>query len=118
MKTIKMISVICIAMALAAGPAVSEQDTAKEPRFDYNNMRQDELMQIMNVLETQAGTLKKNQAKYKRGVNPEYEEIQSKIEELEGEREAAYKKLSERWQEGDLASGKPRKDNAEGSAAR
>ena len=101
MKTIKILVVIFIAATFAAGSAASEQDAAKEPRFDYNNMRQDELMQIMNVLETQAGTLKKNQAKYKRGVNPEYEEIQNKIEDLEGERAAAYKKLSERWQESD-----------------
>lgn len=99
MKMIRTLAVIFIVTALAAGPALPGQDVAEEPRFDYNNMRQDELMQIMNVLDAQAATMKKNQAKYKRGVNPEYEEIQKKIDQLEGERNEAYKKLSERWQE-------------------
>jgi hypothetical protein len=74
-------------------------------------------MQIMNVLEVQAGTLRKNQAKYKRGINPEYDEFQSKIDKIEEERAAAYKKLSERWREGDLKAGGPRKNNAEGQSA-
>lgn len=101
MRTIRILIAVFIMAAFAAGPASAEQGAAKEPRFDYDGMRQDELMQIMNVLETQAATLKKNQAKYKSGVNPEYKEIQDKIDELEAEREEAYKKLSERWKESD-----------------
>ncbi len=99
--TIKLMPVIFIVMALAAGSAASGQDIVKEPRFDYSNMKQDELMQIIEILEAQAGTLKRNQGKYKQGVNPEYEEIQNKIEELEAERAAAYKRWSERRQESD-----------------
>lgn len=93
--------VVFIVMALAARPAASGQDIAKEPRFDYSNMRQDELMQLIEILEAQAGTLRKNQGRYKQGVNPEYGEIQNKIEELEAERAAAYKRWSKRRQESD-----------------
>lgn len=101
MKAVRILIAIFSIAVFAAGSALAGPDAAKEPRFDYDGMRQDELMQIMNVLETQAATLRKNQAKYKRGVNPEYKEIQDKIDSLEAEREAAYKKLSERWKESD-----------------
>jgi hypothetical protein len=53
-------------------------------------------MQIIEMLGTQIGTMRKNQEKYKYGVNPEYGEIQSKIEELEVERATAYKTWLER----------------------
>lgn len=69
---------------------------AKERRFDYSNMRQDEIMQMVETLEGQVGILKKNQEKYKYGTHPEYDELQQKIEELELERGMAYKTWLER----------------------
>jgi len=71
-------------------------ELSKEKRFDYSNMRQDEIMQMIETLEGQIDILRKNQEKYKSGINPEYEEIQQKIEELELERGMAYKTWLER----------------------
>jgi len=96
--------VIFAYIVLAAGNAVSEEVVrvnpvkvpAREARFDFGSKRQDELMQVMEILRSQINTLKKNQKKYKSGVNPEYGEIQNTIDELEAEHAAAYKVWFER----------------------
>ena len=67
--------------------------------FDYKNMSQDGLRQLMDTLEAQVATLEKNQAGYKYGSDPEYDELQRKIERLETERGIAYKLWFEREQE-------------------
>ncbi len=63
---------------------------AEGARFDYNNMEQDELMQIIETLDGQVDTLKKNLGNYKYGADPEYDKIQKKIEDLEVERGLAH----------------------------
>jgi hypothetical protein len=68
----------------------------KERRFDFGNMRQDELAQIMDTLEDQICNIRKNQVKYKYGIDLEYGEMQNKIEALEVERAEAYKVWYER----------------------
>ena len=89
MRYIKRALIICVSFMIVAGTVTAIK--AEEARFKFSEMRQDELMQIIEILENQVGTLKKNLGKYKEGVNPEYKEIQSKIEELESELQLAYK---------------------------
>lgn len=59
---------------------------AGEIRYDYGLMRPDELMQMMDTLDLQAATLRKNQQNFKPGKDPEFDELQKKIELLEVER--------------------------------
>jgi len=100
LKPFGAMTVIFACIMLAAGIASSAQAAEKnsvkapdgEARFDFDSMRQDELMQIIEILGSQIDALKRSREKYKDGVNPEYGEIQSKIEELEAERAAAYKR--------------------------
>jgi exonuclease VII small subunit len=89
LRFIKKALMICVSFMVIAGTTAAIK--AEEARFKFSDMRQDELMQVIEILENQVGTLKKNLEKYKEGVNPEYKEIQSKIDELESELQAAYK---------------------------
>ena len=89
MKLNKRALIICVSFILVAGTAAAVK--TEEARFKFGDMRQDELMQIIEILEKQVGTLKKNRDKYKENVNPEYKELQGKIEELERELAIAYK---------------------------
>jgi len=68
----------------------------EESRFDFGNMRQDELLQVMDTLEHQIDSIRNNQGKYKYAIDPEYEEMQKRIESLETERAVAYKTWYER----------------------
>lgn len=68
----------------------------EEPRFDFSNMRQDELLQIMDTIGSQINTIRNNQSKYERGFDKEYEEMQGRIESLETERAHAYETWFER----------------------
>lgn len=70
-----------------------------KPRFEYDKMSQEELLNLVAVLEGQVKILEKNQASYKYGSDPEYDEIQRKIERLETERGMAYNVWFEREQE-------------------
>ena len=72
--------------------------TATEARFNYSNMGQGTLLKIIDVLKSQIGTIEKIREKYKYGVDPEYAEMQKKIEGLEVERALAYKTWFEREQ--------------------
>lgn len=85
----KTVSLICVGLMLVAGTAVVVK--AEEARFKFSDMRQDELMQIIEILEKQVGTLRKNRDNYKEDGSPEYKELQGKIEELERELAIAYK---------------------------
>lgn len=98
MKPYKVIIIICVICTAAVGSAMVIK--AEEPRFKFSEMRQDELTQIIEILDNQAAALKKSLGKYKEGVNPEYGEIKSKIEELESERATAYKTWRERYEAG------------------
>ncbi len=68
------------------------------PRFDYDKMSREELLNLVDALEEQVKVLEKNQASYKYGSDPEYDEIQRKIEKLDAERGMAYKAWFERGQ--------------------
>lgn len=65
-------------------------------RFDYGKMSQEELLKVIDILEGQVMVLEKNQMPYRYGTDPEYDEIQGKIEKLEAERGMAYKIWLER----------------------
>lgn len=68
----------------------------KEARYDCGKLRQDELMQIVETLRDQIVKIEKNRDRYKEGVDPEFTELQGKIEDLEVERALAYKTWYER----------------------
>ena len=67
-------------------------------RFEYENMSQNELSILLTTLEGQVATLEKNQGSYQYGTDPEYDDIQHKLEKLEAERGMAYKTWLERSQ--------------------
>ncbi len=77
-----------IGMIVPAAPA--------KPRFDYKSMNRAELGKLVTTLEGEVASLEKDQASYKYGVDPEYDAIQRRIEELQTERGVAYKKWFER----------------------
>lgn len=89
MGFIKRALMICVSFMIIGGTATVLK--CEEARFKFSEMRQDELMQIIEILEKQVGTLKKNREKYKEGASPEYKEIQGKIDSLEKELQLAYK---------------------------
>ncbi|MBU0605520.1 MAG: hypothetical protein KKH77_04450 [Candidatus Omnitrophica bacterium] len=89
MRFIKRALIVCVSFMLVAGTATAAK--AEEARFKFSDMRQDELMQIIEILEKQVGTLRKNRDNYKEDGSPEYKELQGKIEELERELAIAYK---------------------------
>ena len=62
-----------------------------EEKLDYKNMSQDELIGLVDRLEGEVAGLEKDQGSYKYGVDPEYDELQQKIERLQTERGIAYK---------------------------
>ena len=89
MRFIKKALIICVSFILVIGTAAVVR--AEEARFKFSDMRQDELMQIIEILEKQVGTLRKNRDNYKEDAGPEYKELQGKIEELERELAIAHK---------------------------
>ncbi|MBU0881335.1 MAG: hypothetical protein KJ584_01690 [Candidatus Omnitrophica bacterium] len=89
MRFIKRALIVCVSFMLVAGTATVAK--AEKARFKFSDMRQDELMQIIEILEKQVGTLRKNRDNYKEDGSPEYKELQGKIEELERELAIAYK---------------------------
>ena len=114
MRLIKTVSMICASFMItaAAAIAIAAEDAdirveeavktppaevpAKEARFKFSDMRQDELMQIIEILDSQIGALKKSRDRYKKGASTEYAEIQKSIEGLESERAEASSVWSER----------------------
>lgn len=68
-------------------------------KFDYDKMNQGDLLSLVDDLKGRIVSLEKEQSEYKYGQDPEYDDIQRKIEKLETERGMAYKIWFERRQE-------------------
>ena len=62
----------------------------------YNKMSRDELSKLIDKLGGRVDDLEKEQASYKYGVNPEYDQMQSEIEDLQTQRGIAYRVLFEK----------------------
>ncbi len=58
---------------------------------DYSGMARDEIFTKMDMMKSEIDALETRQASYKYGENPEYDDIQKKIESLETERGLAYR---------------------------
>ncbi|MCX5667658.1 MAG: hypothetical protein NTY34_05040 [Candidatus Omnitrophica bacterium] len=65
-------------------------------KYNFANMTQDGLTDIMDTLKDRIVVLEKEQADYKYGQDPEFDVIQKKIESCETERGMAYKSWFER----------------------
>lgn len=65
-------------------------------RYDFSNMTQDGLSELMSSLKDRITVLEKEQADYKYGSDPEFDVIQKKIESCETKRGMAYKVWFER----------------------
>ncbi|MFH1189752.1 MAG: hypothetical protein V1682_03600 [Candidatus Omnitrophota bacterium] len=92
-----------IYMSLIIAAAIAMAASGEDARFKFSDMRQDELKQVMEILDAQIGSLKKNLGRYKKGVSPEYAEMEGKIEELESERAEAHKVWQGRDEEGKMS---------------
>ena len=64
---------------------------AGEPGPDYSGMARDEIFNKMDVMKSEIDGLETRQSSYKYGEDPEYDDIQAKIESLETERGLAYR---------------------------
>jgi hypothetical protein len=60
-------------------------------RQDYSGMTKDEIFTKMDTMKSEIQELESRQSSYKYGEDPEYDDIQKKIESLETERGLAYK---------------------------
>ncbi len=60
-------------------------------KYNFANMTQDGLSDLMNTLKDRIVVLEKEQATYKYGQDPEFDVIQKKVESCETERGMAYK---------------------------
>ncbi|MDD5427640.1 MAG: hypothetical protein PHI58_00165 [Candidatus Omnitrophica bacterium] len=67
----------------------------------YDKMSRDELSKLIDDLGGRVTDLEKEQGVYKYGTNPEYDQIQSEIEDLQTQRGVAYKVLFEKINGGD-----------------
>ena len=67
-------------------------------RFGFEKMGQAALLKKVDTLKVEIDSLEKEQADYKYGQDPKYDEIQRRIENLETERGMAYKTWLERRQ--------------------
>ncbi|MCX5680484.1 MAG: hypothetical protein NTZ95_07600 [Candidatus Omnitrophica bacterium] len=64
---------------------------ARTPPSDYSGMTRDDIFTKMNTMKSEIEELETRQSSYKYGENPEYDDIQKKIESLETERGLAYR---------------------------
>lgn len=62
----------------------------EEERFVYDAMSPEDLTKIIDALSAQEAVLEKNLANYRRDADPEYEEVERKIEDIQAERALAY----------------------------
>jgi len=67
------------------------QAVARRPLADYSGMTKDEIFTKMDMMKSEIKDLETRQASYKYGTDPEYDDIQQKIESLETERGLAYR---------------------------
>ena len=81
-----------IKIGILKPPVISRQ------RFEYEKMSREELSSLLETLESQAAILENHQKLYQYGTDPEYDDIQQKIEKLEAERGMAYKVSLEKHQ--------------------
>jgi len=64
---------------------------AQTPLSDYSGMTKDEINAKINSMKSEIEGLETRQSSYKYGEDPEYDDIQKKIESLETERGLAYR---------------------------
>lgn len=64
---------------------------AGTPAPDYSGMTKDQIFAKMNTMKSEIEGFETRQASYKYGEDPEYDDIQKKIESLETERGLAYR---------------------------
>ena len=69
---------------------------AQKPSSDYSGMTKNEIFTKMDTMKFEIESLEMKQASYKYGEDPEYDDIQKKIESLETERGLAYRKWYEK----------------------
>ena len=72
---------------------IAKPDFKPDNKSMYDKMSHDELSKLMDNLGSRVDDLEKEQALYKYGVNPEYDQIESEIEDLQTQRGIAYKVL-------------------------
>lgn len=65
-------------------------------QYNYDKMSQKDLLNKVSSLKDQIATLEEEQSSYKYGEDPQYDELQKRIEKLETERGMAYKAWFER----------------------
>jgi len=64
---------------------------ARNPAPDYSGMTKDEIFTKMTTMKSEIDALEARQSSYKYGQDPEYDDIQWKVESLETERGLAYR---------------------------
>lgn len=64
---------------------------AVTPSTDYSGMTKDQIFMKMDIMKSEIEGLETKQSSYKYGEDPEYDDIQKKIESLETERGLAYR---------------------------
>jgi hypothetical protein len=62
----------------------------RAPKIDYGSMSKDALSKMADDLETRIRVLKDEQASYRYGEDPKYDELEERIEELQTEHALAY----------------------------
>ncbi|GEM_PF-1567651 len=69
---------------------IAKQASRADNKAKYEKMGQDELAKLIAHLGWRAKTLEEEQSSYKYGVDPKYDEIQSRIEDIETQRAVAH----------------------------
>jgi hypothetical protein len=67
---------------------------------ELNRMSQDELIGLVDSLEGEVTLLEKDQSSYKYGIDPQYDELQRSIENIQTRRGMAYRLWLERRKKG------------------
>lgn len=73
--------------------------TESTAKYNYDKVSQGDLLKLVDTLKEKISSLEQEQTSYKYGRDPEYDDIQRKIEKTETERGMAYKTYLERKQE-------------------
>jgi len=79
----------------------------EERRYDFSRMSQDDLVKLVDALGTDVEALERESKEYRYGVDPEYEAVQRKIENLQTRRALAYQVWFEREQDRRSSKGAP-----------
>ena len=70
---------------------IGPSDVTGTPGPDYSGMTKDQIFARMDVMKSEIEGLEAKQSSYKYGEDPEYDDIQKKIESIETERGLAYR---------------------------